>query len=119
LLFQVYGEDGTFLYQTTTPLGDAWRSFVAGEELCVSVKFLPRFGGGGTFRPVLLVTNTNVSETYLRDDGGPMFFVEARIGVAGVSDLEGAIIIDDEDVTDRRPRRLRGAPDPISREDAG
>jgi len=118
VLFQIYGEDGTLLYQTTTSLGDAWRAFAAGEEVDVSIHFLPRFGGGGTFRPVLVVTDTGVSETYLRDDSGPMFFVEARVGVAGVSDLDGVIFIDEEDVTDRRPRRFGSSREAIADEHA-
>jgi hypothetical protein len=105
VLFQVYAEDGTFVYQMQTPLGEAWRGFPAGAEVSLDVKFLPRFGGGGTFRNVLVVTSIDTSITFVRDDG-LAYFVEPRVGAAGISDLEATIIIDGEDRTEARPLRF-------------
>jgi ABC-type glutathione transport system ATPase component len=61
ILFQVYSEDGTFVYHRQTPLMEAWREFAAGEEAMLVVKFVPRFGGGGTFRNVVVVTSVDSS----------------------------------------------------------
>jgi ABC-2 type transport system ATP-binding protein len=105
VLFQVFAEDGAFVYQMQTPLGESWRSFSAGDESTLAVKFMPRFGGGGTFRIHIVVSNVDTSVTFVRDDG-PAFFVEPRRGTAGVSDLEATIMLDDEDRTEQRPLRF-------------
>ncbi len=110
VFFQVFAEDSTMLYQMQTRLGEAWRSFSAGEETNVAVSFLPRFGGGGTFRIVLVVTNTDTSSTLLQDRGGPAFFVPPRRGVTGVGDLEAVIMMDEENRTDHRSKRFRAKP---------
>jgi ABC-type polysaccharide/polyol phosphate transport system ATPase subunit len=95
VFFQVVADDGRMLYQAQTSLGDLWRSFATGEESGLAVRFFPRFGGGGTYSLVVNVTNRDASETLLHDDG-PSFFVEPRLGIAGVCDLGAAIAIDDE-----------------------
>jgi hypothetical protein len=84
---------------------EAWREFAAGEEAMLVVKFVPRFGGGGTFRNVVVVTSVDSSVTFVRDDG-LAFFVEPRLGTLGIGDLEATITIDDEDRTDLRSLRL-------------
>jgi hypothetical protein len=107
VLFQVYAEDGTFVYSMQTPLGEQWRAFSAGEEAAVAVRFVPRFGGG-TFRPVVVVTSIDASTTFVHDDG-PAFFVEPRRGASGLCDLEATIGIDDEDRTEYRQPRFGGS----------
>ncbi len=107
VLFQVYAEDGTFVYQMQTPLGESWRTLSAGAIATLDVTFLPRFGGGGTFRNVVVVTSIDTSVTYVRDDG-LAYFVEPRIGAAGLSDLEAKIAIDGVDRTESRPMRFGG-----------
>jgi ABC-type polysaccharide/polyol phosphate transport system ATPase subunit len=105
VLFQVYSDDGTFVYQMQTRLGEPWRAFAAGDEATLVVQFLPRFGGGGTFRNVVVVTDVDMSTTFIRDDG-PAFFVEPRRGAAGVSDLEATIAFGHENRTDHRQLRF-------------
>jgi ABC-type polysaccharide/polyol phosphate transport system ATPase subunit len=109
LLFRVLGEDGTLVYQMQTPIGEAWKSFAAGDETDVVVRFRPRLGGGGTFRVAVHVTNTDTSTTFVADEDGPSFFVEPRPGVVGVCDLDARIAVDDEDRTDRRTLRFGAA----------
>ncbi|HEY1737130.1 MAG TPA: hypothetical protein VGI86_00380, partial [Acidimicrobiia bacterium] len=99
-------EDSTLVYQMQTPLGEQWRSFAAGDETDVVVRFRPRLGGGGTFRVAVQVTNTDSSITLVDDENGPAFFVEPRPGVVGVCDLDARIAVDDEDRTDRRSLRF-------------
>ena len=106
LLFRVLAEDSTLVYQMQTPLGEQWRSFAAGDETDVVVRFRPRLGGGGTFRVAVQVTNTDSSVTLADDESGPAFFVEPRPGVVGVCDLDARIAVDDEDRTDRRSLRF-------------
>jgi ABC-type polysaccharide/polyol phosphate transport system ATPase subunit len=113
ILFQMFTEDGTPLYHAQTPLAKEWRSFGAGEEATVEAHFLPRFGGGGTFRPAVVVNSTDASSTLLLDKDGPRFFVQPRFGVLGVSDLDASIVVDDENRTDRASMRFASHPSPI------
>lgn len=106
VLFQVFSDDGTLLYQRQTALGEAWRSFAAGDEARVTVTFRPRFGGGGTYRAAAVVTTRDSGTTLQHDDAGPTFFVEPRLGVAGTSDLGARIAIDGEDRSDDRSLRF-------------
>ncbi|MCU1427037.1 MAG: transporter ATP-binding protein [Actinomycetia bacterium] len=106
VLFQVIAEDSTLTYQMQTALGDQWRTFSAGEESSIVVRFQPRFGGGGTFRAAVVVTNIDSSITLLHDEQGPAFFVEPRRGVVGVCDLQARIAVDNEDRTDQRSLRF-------------
>jgi ABC-type polysaccharide/polyol phosphate transport system ATPase subunit len=110
VLFRVLAEDSTLVYQMQTAIGDRWRSFATGDEATVLVTFRPRFGGGGTFRVVVEVTDTGTSVTLAHDEGGPAFFVEPLRGVVGVSDLEATIEIDGEDRTDQRSLRFESRP---------
>jgi ABC-type polysaccharide/polyol phosphate transport system ATPase subunit len=110
VLFQVFGEDGMGLYQAQTAIGDAWRSFSPGEETDVEVAFTPRFGGGGTFRVAVVVASTDTAITYAHDLDGPSFFVEPRLGIQGVCDLDARITVDDEDRTDQRSQRFQHEP---------
>jgi ABC-2 type transport system ATP-binding protein len=105
ILFQVYAEDGTFVYQTHTVFGEAWCVFAPGQEARLEVRFLPRFGGGGTFRNVVVVTDIDGFVTFVRDVG-LAFFVEPRRGTAGIGDLEATITIDEEDRTFQQSMRF-------------
>jgi ABC-type polysaccharide/polyol phosphate transport system ATPase subunit len=110
VMFRVIWEDSTVAYQLHTPLGESWRSFSEGEETDVVVSFRPRFGGGGTFRLAILVTNTDNSVTLVHDHNGPSFFVAPRRGTAGMTDLLATITIDGEHRTYDRSRRFESAP---------
>jgi ABC-type polysaccharide/polyol phosphate transport system ATPase subunit len=94
--FRVIAEDGTLAYGCASTIGDAWRTFSEGEEAEVRITFRPQFGGGGTFRIALVVTDDGFSNVLLHDQGGPSFFVPPRIGVQGVADLGAEIDIDGE-----------------------
>jgi hypothetical protein len=110
VVFRVVGADSTVLYGTRTGIGDTWRSFAAGEEAEVAVSFQPRFGGGGTFRLTILVTDTDSSTTLLHDVDGLSFFVAPRPWVFGVADLDGIITIDGEQRMSSRALRFESHP---------
>jgi ABC-2 type transport system ATP-binding protein len=106
VFFQVISEDSILAYQTSTPIGESWRSFSEGEETQVVVSFRPRFGGGGTFRVATLVTNTDSSVVLVHDHSGPSFFVAPRLGTLGITDLLATITIDGEHRANHRSLRF-------------
>jgi ABC-2 type transport system ATP-binding protein len=106
VFFQVISEDSILAYQTSTPIGESWRSFSEGEETQVVVSFRPRFGGGGTFRVAMLVTNTDSSVVLVHDHSGPSFFVAPRLGTLGITDLLATITIDGEHRANHRSLRF-------------
>ena len=106
--FRVLAEDGTLAYGRASTIGDAWRSFADGDEAEVAVTFRPRFGGGGTFRIAMIVTDNDYSNVLLHDQGGPSFFVPPQIGVQGVADLGAEIDIDGEHRTNHASLRFDG-----------
>jgi ABC-type polysaccharide/polyol phosphate transport system ATPase subunit len=108
IFFRVLAEDGTLAYGRQTTLGDGWRSFRPGEEATVSVDFRPAFGGGGTFRVGIVVTDDDGRTVLLHDQNGPSFYVPPRLGVEGVADLGAAISVDGEARTNHRSLRLDG-----------
>jgi ABC-2 type transport system ATP-binding protein len=109
VIFRVVAPDSTVLYATRTAVGERWRSFAAGEEADVEIAFRPRFGGGGTFRVVVLVTDNDSSTTLLHDAEGLSFFVTPRPWVFGVADLDATITVDGESRVSGRSLRF-GAP---------
>jgi ABC-2 type transport system ATP-binding protein len=110
VLFQALSEDGTAVYGRRTTVGESWRSFSAGEETPIVVKFQPRFGGGGTFKLVLMVSDNEVTETLVHDHDGPSFFVAPRADVSGVTDLNATIAIGGEDRSKHRSLRFEDHP---------
>ncbi|MBA2326083.1 MAG: ATP-binding cassette domain-containing protein [Actinobacteria bacterium] len=108
--FRVLAEDGTLAYSMQTTLGDGWRSFPAGSETTAALTFRPRFGGGGTFRITMVVTNDDASVPLLHDQHGPSFFVPPRLGVVGVADLEASVVVDGRPRTDHQALRFENDP---------
>jgi ABC-2 type transport system ATP-binding protein len=106
VLFQVWAEDSTLVYQMQTRLGEAWRTFRAGEETTFETTFQPRLGGGGSYRVAAAITDVDSSTTFDPDERGPMFFVEPRPGVAGVADLGATIRSGDDVISDDRNLRF-------------
>ncbi len=108
--FRVIAEDGTLAYGIATTVGDSWRSFSEGEEAKVAVTFRPRFGGGGTFRIAVVVTDDDFGTVLMQDQNGLSFFVPPRTGVQGVADLGADITIDGEPRSSHQSLRFAGAP---------
>jgi ABC-type polysaccharide/polyol phosphate transport system ATPase subunit len=104
--FAVLSEDGTLAYLMATPIGDRWRSFSAGDETEVVVRFRPNFGGGGTYRIAPVITDNDTAEVLFHDHEGLSFFVSPRLGVMGPADLGAEITIDGERRTDHQPLRF-------------
>jgi len=105
LYFRVLSEDGTVAYSMQTAF-DRWRDFSEGECATATVVFRPRFGGGGTFRIAVIVTDQDGGDVLLHDENGPSFYVPPRFGVSGVADLGATIAVDGEHRTDHSPLRL-------------
>ncbi|MDZ7734095.1 MAG: hypothetical protein U5R31_14385 [Acidimicrobiia bacterium] len=96
LVFRVIGEDGQLAYQYDSPIGLDHRTFEAGEEATAEVAFRPAFGGGGTFRFELTVSDRDGRRALGRSDPEPMLYVPPRFGVMGHADLGARASIDGE-----------------------
>jgi ABC-2 type transport system ATP-binding protein len=105
VFFRVLAPDATVAYSMHTD-HRAWRSFDAGEEATVEVRFQPRFGGGGTFRIALIISDADGNDVLFHDQQGSSFYVPQRLGVMGVADLGATIAVDGEARTDHRELRL-------------
>src|SRR5579872_4244922 len=115
-MFRVLAEDGTMAYSLYSTYGDEWKNFRAGETTEVRVRFQPRFGGGGTFRIVLDITDLSGVHVLGTDLAGLRFFIPARLGTAGLGDARATIEIDNRSITDHRDmamvRRVDDSSDP-------
>jgi hypothetical protein len=103
---QVINEDGTLVYAKHSWFGLEYRSFKAGDEVDVAVRFTPRLGGG-SYRARLWMTTHDGRATLLRDAVGAHFFVEPSPTSRGVADLEGSVQVGDEVVDGPVSRRSR------------
>jgi ABC-type polysaccharide/polyol phosphate transport system ATPase subunit len=110
LFFSVVGEDGQLAYSRHSAIGQRHRAYRAGEEADIAVAFRPAFGGGGTFRASILVTDCNGRDVLAADDGSLLLYVPPRLGVAGPADLEASIELDGT-VLSKYESLLIGAPD--------
>jgi hypothetical protein len=104
-------EEGALAYAMQTPIGDKWRTYDAGEEAMIRVRFQPRLGGGGTFHLGVDITSSE-SHVLLSDPHGPSFFVPPLHGVAGPADLEANITVDGEERTNHSWSRFEHSPQP-------
>jgi lipopolysaccharide transport system ATP-binding protein len=99
-VFRVLAEDGTLAYSMHTRFGTEWRDFAAGDTAEFRVKFQPRFGGGGTFRLLLDVTDTKGHVVIGTDTHGPNLYVPPRMGTAGLGDALAEVFIADRIMSD-------------------
>ena len=106
--FRILAEDGTLAYSLYSTFGDEWKDFRAGSTTEVRIRFQPRFGGGGTFRLVLDVTDVTGVHVLGTDLAGPRFFIPARLGTAGLGDALATIEIDNQSITDHRSLAMGG-----------
>jgi ABC-type polysaccharide/polyol phosphate transport system ATPase subunit len=98
VLFQVHTEGGILISTTSTAVGVPWRRFSAGEEADVRISFRARFGGG-SYRLVTSVMESDRSEVLLRDEG-LVLYVAPRVGTFGFADPVAKIEVDGDDRTD-------------------
>jgi hypothetical protein len=106
--FRILAEDGTLAYSIHTTIGDEWRNFDAGHETEVKVRFQPRFGGGGTFRLLLDITDITGVHVLGTDTEGPRIYVGPRPGTGGLGDALATIDIDNFDMTKHRSLAMDG-----------
>jgi ABC-type polysaccharide/polyol phosphate transport system ATPase subunit len=106
VLFQLVKEGGVLVSTTQSVLPAPQRTFAAGEEVDVRVRFRARLTGGG-YRLVTIITGRNVDDHLLRDEG-PVIYVGPRLGTWGIADPLATIEVDGEDVTWRDPIMLDG-----------
>jgi ABC-type polysaccharide/polyol phosphate transport system ATPase subunit len=92
-VFRIIAEDGTLAYQFHTRFGLEWRDFSAGDTTEISVKFQPRFGGGGTFRLLLDVCDMTNAHLLGTDTEGPRIYVAGRVATSGLGDAVADISI--------------------------
>jgi ABC-2 type transport system ATP-binding protein len=93
-IFRILAEDGTLGYSMHTTFGSEWKNFSPGDVTEVRVRFRPRFGGGGTFRLLLDVTDTNGVDLLGTDLDGPAIYVTGLLATAGLADARAEIDID-------------------------
>jgi ABC-type polysaccharide/polyol phosphate transport system ATPase subunit len=106
--FRILAEDGTLAYSIHTTIGDEWRDFAAGDTTDIRVKFQPRFGGGGTFRLLLDVTDITGVHVLGTDLDGPRMYVGPRPGTGGLGDALASIDIDNFPMTNHRSLAMDG-----------
>jgi ABC-type polysaccharide/polyol phosphate transport system ATPase subunit len=110
LYFNVLSEDGTPVYEMKTAIGRAGRSFRAGEETEVAVRFDAHLGGG-TFRLQLTVTDRTGRVALVRDPDGALLYVPPPLGTAGLADLGAEITLDGQVLTDHDDLLLQAGPE--------
>lgn len=99
-VFRMLAEDGTLGYSMHTRWGSEWRDFKAGDVTTVRVRFRPRFGGGGTFRLMLDLTDTKGGKVLGTDTEGLRLFVGTRLATGGLGDAEADVWFADEILND-------------------
>jgi ABC-type polysaccharide/polyol phosphate transport system ATPase subunit len=92
-VFRILAEDGTLAYQTHTTFGSEWQEFAAGATAEICVRFRPRFGGGGTFRLTLDVTDSKGVVVLVTDTEGPRLYVAGLLATTGLGDVRAEIDI--------------------------
>ncbi|HEV3351772.1 MAG TPA: ABC transporter ATP-binding protein [Acidimicrobiales bacterium] len=91
--FQILSEEGSVAYGCHTEVGLHHRSFAAGEEADVRIRFVPRLAGG-SYRAMCSVVSANGRGLLADDHRGVVFFVDRRPGVYGAADLGGSLTVD-------------------------
>jgi len=91
--FRIMAEDGTLAYSIHTTFGTEWREFAVGERTEVTARFQPRFGGGGTFRLMLDVSDKNGVQILGSDTEGPRLYVDPRLATMGNGDALATVEI--------------------------
>jgi hypothetical protein len=104
--FQLLNEAGLLVSVTQSRLYGPSRSFAAGDEVDVKVRFRARLAGG-SYRLVTIITGPNVDDHLLQDEG-PIIYVNPRVGTWGIADPLVTIEVDGEDWTWREPLTLDG-----------
>jgi ABC-type transport system involved in cytochrome c biogenesis ATPase subunit len=104
--FQLLNEAGMLVSVTQSRLYGPSRSFAAGDEVDVKVRFRARLVGG-SYRLVTIITGPNV-DNHLLNDEGPVIYVNPRVGTWGIADPLVTIEVDGEDWTWREPLTLDG-----------
>jgi ABC-type polysaccharide/polyol phosphate transport system ATPase subunit len=106
VLFQLVTEGGLLVSTTQSVLPAPQRTFAAGDEVDVRVRFRARLVGGG-YRLVTIITGPNVDDHLLRDEG-PVIYVGPRLGTWGIADPLATIEVDGEDYTWRESMMFDG-----------
>lgn len=95
--FQIYSHTGVFVYgrRTLTGLG---RRFERGQTATIEVPFQQRLGGG-TYRFVMNILD-QAGKPVFADSDGLLVYIAGQPGTAGFVDLEAAVIVDGEILSD-------------------
>jgi ABC-type polysaccharide/polyol phosphate transport system ATPase subunit len=104
--FQIQSESGLLLSTTQSTVGAKWRRFAAGEETEVKISFRSRFGGG-SYRLVTIVTESDGATPVLRDEG-LVLYIAPRVGAFGFADPLATIDVDGDDRTAHESMSLGG-----------
>lgn len=111
--FEVRSEDGTHVYTIISVLGREGSSYHAGDVVTIEVPFVVRLGAG-TFRLRVTIMDRFGRRTVAYDSAGFLMYVPPTEGVSGVADLNGAIYLEGERISDYDKLLLSSAPRPSS-----
>ena len=98
--FRILAEDGTLAYSMHTTFGEPWRTFAPGDTTEVRIAFQPQFGGGGTFRLLLDLSDVSGAHVLGADLEGLRVYVPPRYGTGGLGDALASISIGGRPMTD-------------------
>ena len=94
----IHDADNTLVHGRTSDVNHTHRSYEAGEEAEVEIRFVCRLGGG-SYRITSVVATEDGRGTLAVDPDGLHFYVPPRPFAWGVADLESKIFVDGTDVT--------------------
>jgi ABC-type polysaccharide/polyol phosphate transport system ATPase subunit len=109
-IFRILSVDGTLAYSLHTTLRSEWKDFSPGDTTEVRVKFQPRFGGGGIFRLLIDITDTDGIHVLGTETEGPSIYVGGRMATAGIADSLADIAIDGRILSDWPSMAFDGPP---------
>jgi hypothetical protein len=91
--FTLFGTEGSVAYAKATPPQHNYRTFAAGEDATVEMRFVCHLGGG-SFRLTSNISTSDNRAVLTTDYRGVVFFVESRFWTQGVADLDGSMSVD-------------------------
>ncbi len=108
VMFLVTAEDTTVVYGNQSTLGRDTRACVAGDVVGLRVPFQARFGGGGTYRIDVVVTDRDGATALGRSSESTIVYVAPRLGVMGVADLGARLLLDEQYIDEHEALTLGG-----------
>lgn len=110
----IHDESGTLVYATQTPVSVSHRTFAAGEESEIELRFVAQLEGG-TYRMDFAVTSADGATLYCRESPCAQFFVDPGSWTHGIAKLDGTFLVDGRPFVDERNHRLDSPSQTVSK----